>query len=96
MGRQGDEDPITTADADASTAKVSSDYYEKIGSNAIGLEDGKISQGLICFRVWQIFDYMVDALEKKKDASILLLLFSGWCLSSVKTFSWFEPGQPLA
>jgi len=39
---------------------------------------------------------MVNALEKKKDPTILLLLFSGWCLSSVNTLSLFEPGQPLA
>jgi hypothetical protein len=49
------------------TVKVWTDYYEKIDTNAIGLGDGKVSQGLICFRVWQIFDYMVDALQKSKD-----------------------------
>ena len=49
------------------TVKVWTDYYEKIDKDAIGLGDGTISQGLICFRVWQIFDYMVDALKKKKN-----------------------------
>lgn len=48
------------------TVKVWTDYYNNIDTEAIGVTDGKISQGLICFRVWQIFDYMVEALQKKK------------------------------
>jgi hypothetical protein len=42
------------------TVKVWQDYYKNIDLKAIGLDPNKpVTQGLICFRVWQIFDYMV-------------------------------------
>ena len=76
-GRKGDENPNHFADADAPTKKggtlfdrcdtvkkmtVSTwlDYYKDIDFDKSGIVK-PVSQGLICFRVWQIFDYMVAA-----------------------------------
>ena len=79
FGRQGDENPNHYADCDAPstggrtlfqicdtkdklTVDVWNDYYDHIDWQALQLEK-PVSKGLICFRVWQIFDYMVAALE---------------------------------
>lgn len=81
-GRQGDENPNHYADADTPslgganlfqicdtkdrlTVEVWTTYYDNIDWQALKLER-PVSRGLICFRVWQIFDYMVEALEKRR------------------------------
>jgi hypothetical protein len=46
------------------TVAVWNKYYDDIDTGALGMDPSKpISKGLICFRVWQIYDYMVDALK---------------------------------
>ena len=48
------------------TPKVWHQYYKDVDTKKIGLGSEKVSQGLICFRVWQAFDYMVAALKAKR------------------------------
>lgn len=49
---------------DQLTTDIWTNYYEEIDKEKIGLDPKKdVSQGLICFRVWQAFDYMVKALK---------------------------------
>ena len=76
-GRKGDENPNHFADADAPTKKggtlfdrcdtvnkmtvsVWQDYYKDIDFEKTKIEK-PVKLGIICFRVWQIFDYMVAA-----------------------------------
>lgn len=50
---------------DKMTVEVWQNYYNNIDKAKIGLDPNeKVSNGLICFRVWQIFDYMVEAASK--------------------------------
>ncbi len=61
------------------TVKVWSQFYSDIDKQKIGLEMGKeVSQGLICFRVWQIFDYMVKA---AMDGAVEKFIFGAGALS---------------
>lgn len=54
------------------TTQVWKDYYENIDLDAIGVKSQKSdSFGLISFRVWQIFNYMVDAIKKKRADKFL-------------------------
>ena len=46
------------------TPEIWTKYYVSIDKKKIGLgSKDNVSQGLICFRVWQAFDYMVAALK---------------------------------
>jgi hypothetical protein len=82
FGRQGDENPNHYADCDAPSTGGSTlfqlcdsrdklrvdvwdSYYENIDWQGMNMER-PVSKGLISFRVWQIWDYMVAALEKKQ------------------------------
>ena len=47
------------------TTKIWTDYYNDIDPEKTGLDPKTVSHGLISFRVWQIFDYMVKALQRK-------------------------------
>jgi len=54
---------------DKLTVEVWSDYYKNIKKESIGLDPYKdVSQGLICFRVWQIYDYMIAAMNAPKKS----------------------------
>jgi len=46
------------------TTKIWTDYYNDIDSKKTGLDPKTVSHGLICFRVWQIFEYMVKSLKE--------------------------------
>jgi hypothetical protein len=70
-----DADAVTVGDGktlfdlcstqDKMTIEVWNNYYDNIDKEKIGLKSSdEISKGLICFRVWQIFDYMVDAINQ--------------------------------
>jgi hypothetical protein len=48
------------------TTEAWMDYYNDIDPEKTGLDPKTISHGLICFRAWQIFKYMVEALEARK------------------------------
>ena len=49
---------------DKMTTAIWENYYANIDKAKIGLDPAKeVSRGLVCFRVWQIFDYMVDAVK---------------------------------
>jgi len=44
------------------TVHIWTQFYMDIDKQKIGLEKGKeVSRGLICFRIWQIYDYLVKA-----------------------------------
>ena len=64
------------------TVQVWSDYYKDIDQAAIGMDPNKpVSRGLICFRVWQIYDYMVDALQGPKADRAAKFIFAAGVLA---------------
>ena len=54
------------------TVEIWQDYYANIDKARIGLPlDKEVSRGLICFRVWQIYDYMVEAVSNNQAAKFI-------------------------
>src|SRR6185295_5296101 len=57
---------------DKMTVEVWQEYYQNIDKEKIGLSPSQaVSEGLICFRVWQIFDYMVEAANAGEKAKFI-------------------------
>jgi hypothetical protein len=84
---------------DKMDVKVWQDYYANIDREKIGLSpDDKISQGLVCFRIWQTYDYMVDAIasdspEKYIFGAGVLSHYVGDCCMPLHS-SYMADGDP--
>ena len=79
--------------------KIWDEYYENIDKKEIGMDPKKsISKGLVSFRVWQIFDYMVEALHSKRVdkfifAAGVLAHYIGDCCQPLHS-SYMNNGDP--
>jgi hypothetical protein len=62
----------TCNEASKLTTKIWTDYYDQVDKKRLHLDPtDEVSKGLICFRVWQAWDYMVAALKKKNANEFL-------------------------
>jgi hypothetical protein len=64
------------------TVKVWTDYYAGIDAASLGMDPSvPISRGLICFRVWQIYDYMIKAMSAPKAERAAKFIFAAGVLA---------------
>ena len=72
LDQKGGSPLLVTDTVDNMTVQVWKNYYENIDRASIGLDTTQpVTQGLICFRVWQIFDYLVKAAKNKQTAEFI-------------------------
>jgi hypothetical protein len=68
--------------ADKLTVHVWNAYYDGIDGGSLGMDPGKpISKGLICFRVWQIYDYMIKAMTAPPSERAARFIFAAGVLA---------------